>query len=861
MTQVTRQARLVRNFVLLCLLAGVSNAHAQSPAPVSSSAPAQPAPATRPAEELYLQLRSVGLDPARTFHIRGVSIDRPSLHLVLDDGEIVFTADVAGRVTGALFEGDAELLLTPPDQGERASMMLFTGMAILEERISSAYLRFNDDTFSELQPYLRPSTVGPEFVARLNATARNLADQDALRLLGTFSRALPVVGGAEGDSPTHWVPDPSDRMLHIRAQGNKSGTFDAYFDNKGVEQVWAGQTRFVEGQAFYDLWTSFTPHPPGKIGRINEPKTRNEEVTISGYKIRAQVTPPTTLSAEASLQMEVHRAGERAVYFELSRFLQVKEVDVDGHAIEFINNPAIDGSQLSKRGNDLVAVIFPQPLREKQILTLRFVYSGDVLSEAGGGLLYVGARGTWYPNRGLAMADFDLEFHYPRGWTLVATGKSVPPDEIASTQTRDNSEDQIARWVTERPITLAGFNLGKYEVASAVAGDVTVKAYAARAMEKAFPRPAVTVLTPPTVPNPRMNIDPIVHQPIVPSPARNAQAVADHGAQAVEFYSSRFGPFPYQSLELTQMPGRTSQGWPGLVFLSSFAFLTHDQAQDLSGSPLESALSSLTLPHETAHQWWGDLVGWRSYRDQWIVEALANYCALMTLEKDRPGDVRSILELYRNELAEKNKDGEMLRDAGPVTLGLRLSSSHFPNGYEAISYGRGTWLFHMLRHMLLETEPRRPGSPERAPFDPHEPFVRALRKVRDRYAGKAISTRELFAVFEEDLPKPLWYEGHESLEWFVRSWVEGTSLPVLNLHNVKFEKHAHGVEVTGTIQQKETPQDYVTAVPVYAVVDDQKIFLGTVLADGPATPFRLAAPSGTHKVVLDPYQTVLTAPK
>ena len=118
-----------------------------------------------------------------------------------------------------------------------------------------------------------------------------------------------------------------------------------------------------------------------------------------------------------------------------------------------------------------------------------------------------------------------------------------------------------------------------------------------------------------------MNVDPILHQAIVPSPARNAQAVADSGARAVEFYSARFGPYPYSSLELTQMPGRMSQGWPGLVFLSSFAFLTHDQAEDLSGSPLESALAGLTLPHETAHQWWGDLVGWRSYRDQWIVEA------------------------------------------------------------------------------------------------------------------------------------------------------------------------------------------------------------------------------------------------
>ena len=59
-----------------------------------------------------------------------------------------------------------------------------------------------------------------------------------------------------------------------------------------------------------------------------------------------------------------------------------------------------------------------------------------------------------------------------------------------------------------------------------------------------------------------------------PSPARNAQAVADTSARAVEFFARRFGPYPYASLALTQMPGDVSQGWPSLIFLSSFSFLT-----------------------------------------------------------------------------------------------------------------------------------------------------------------------------------------------------------------------------------------------------------------------------------------------
>src|ERR1700690_2187211 len=135
------------------------------------------------AEGLYLKLRSVGLDQSRVYRVRDVSINRAAFHITLNDGTIAFTEDVAGRVTGAFFEGDGEILLSPPNQYERASMALFTGAAILEERFATAYFRFNDDTFTELLPSLVPAGRAEAFVSQWNQTAHNLAESDALRLL------------------------------------------------------------------------------------------------------------------------------------------------------------------------------------------------------------------------------------------------------------------------------------------------------------------------------------------------------------------------------------------------------------------------------------------------------------------------------------------------------------------------------------------------------------------------------------------------------------------------------------------------------------------------------------------------------
>jgi hypothetical protein len=824
-----------------------------------------------PAESLYFELSSVGLDSTRVFKVRDASLDRAAIHITLEDGTIAFTKDVLGRITGAFFEGDGEVLLAPPNDVERKSLGLFTGMAILEERFSTAYFRFNDNTPTELQPGFRAPESPEEFAAHWDHTAKNLAQLDAMRLLASFSEMLPLSDASGG--PTPKAVDPDDRMLHVRVQGNKLGVFDLFYDSTAWEQLEAGQSKAAEnGNIYYNVWTSFSVDDTKRSRAVQnqipemvpaEADTHEDAIIPRRYVIDAHVQPPKQLDAEVEMQLDVMRGGSRFLAFELSRFLQIKSVEADGKPVEFIHNPAVEGSRLARSGNDMLAVILPAPARKGQTIVLRFAYGGEVLAEAGKGLLYAGERGTWYPNRGLAMADFDLTFHYPPGWTLLATGKPTPPQPSTNASPASpsaTSGEQVSRWVSERPIPVAGFDLGKYVRGVAQAGDVKVESYATVALERDFPRPPVQDMQVDSKPSLQQPSSVPIISPL-PSPARNATAVAEAAARAVHYYSDRFGPFPYSQLFLTQLPGPESQGWPGLIFLSSYAFLSRQEREDLHMRPMTALTSQLIPAHETAHQWWGDLVAWSTYRDQWISEGLANYCALMMLQENNPAEFHQIMEKFRNDLAGKNNDNGFPKDAGPVTLGSRLLSSRFPEGYEAINYGRGTWLFHMLRSMLqdaaIEESRKTPGQQIA-----EEPFVRSLRKVRERYAGRAISTRQLLDVFAEDLPPSLRYEGKASLDWFFDGWVNGTSLPKLELQSVKFAGKSNATVVTGVIRQKDAPQDLVTSVPIYGVVSNKTpILLGRVFVDGAETTFHLSAPLGTHKLLLDPNETVLTAPK
>ncbi len=792
---------------------------------------------------LYRALRTAKLDPSKVYKVREAELDRDDLHIFLNDGIVIFTSAVEGRITGMYFEGDGELLVRPPNRTEKESLGLFTNLGVLEDKFSVAYFRFNDDVPTELKPFLRPpGDADVSGLSRFDSAAEKLADVDALRLLSSFTS-----GPATDQQGRKLI---SDHFLHARIGGSSFGGYDLFYDSRAPEQIAVGQMAHSGSATFYDLWMSF------QARRVRDHKADGvvplrtaDAIHIAKCKIEATVHPPKDISAEADLEVDVRQGGARIVFFELSHQLKLKKVTLDDSDLEWLQNEALEGTQLARSGNDFVAVVLPAPCKPGDHLHLHFSYEGSVLSEAGNGLLYVGAHGIWYPNRGLTPSDYDLHFTYPQPWTLVATGK-----KLSETQ---NGNLRTGHWASERPYTVAGFNLGEYVEARETAGTVEVAAYATRSVEKDFPTATQTeVLQKPRNPWRAPTLSEVT-TPISIDPSKTTRQVAQEAAEAIHFYSKLLGPYPFSSLKLAQFPGPESQGWPGLIYLSSYTFLTPDQRQRLGMSDFVQAFfGKLMLRHEVAHMWWGHEVFWESYRDQWLSEALANYSALLITEQNEPEKFRVLMEGYRSQLMSK-REGRDLLEAGPVTLGVRLDSAKFPDAYEAIAYGRGTWLIHMLRCML-EDETRTAKGRSKVSGD--DLFIHVLRTLLERYRDTGMSTDDLRRAFEEVWPDSLRFEGHKSLDWFFDGWVNGTAVPALEVSGVRFAKQGEQEFVSGTIRQKYAPDDLVTSVPVYAQAADKLEYLGRVFAVGDETRFRLRAHGFGKKIVLDPYHTVLTRP-
>jgi hypothetical protein len=120
----------------------------------------------------------------------------------------------------------------------------------------------------------------------------------------------------------------------------------------------------------------------------------------------------------------------------------------------------------------------------------------------------VGERGTWYPNFGLSPAQFDMEFHYPANWTLVATGKQI----VARGRRRQpkRSRKPLARKFRAGPRSARFLWLGSTSASTfgrrPRRAHVLVEAYGTKGVEKSFPKAQPEVIEQP------------VHFPALPVP-------------------------------------------------------------------------------------------------------------------------------------------------------------------------------------------------------------------------------------------------------------------------------------------------------------------------------------------------------
>jgi Peptidase family M1 domain len=776
-------------------------------------------------------LNALGIDAQSTYSISPqdrIEIRQADVSISLTDGKLAFFQPYEGRITGFVYSGIGHVLALPRDPIEKQQLARFLGAPILDQQFFSGYCRFTDDTAQDLLSQFQRAGITPSPDSALLEVWQHQLE----RLNPSHSQR--ILFEKFYSSPRHF--------FHAGLDGQLTGPFDILLDQSRNENFMLGQPRRAGNSIYYDVWSSYSlpgTHPPQIPFRPVH------------YHIDTTIRPDNSLEGRTTVDFRAITGSEQILFISLARALKVDKISLaDGTALPFFQNEGLTEQQLRDRGDDTLCIFLPQVPATGQSFTININYRGNVISDAGNGVLFVGARESWYPHFGDA-AEFvlyDLTIHWPKHLRLVATGDKSDEHEAG--------DYRVAHWTTPRPVPEAGFNLGEYAVSSLSSGIPSIDLYANRQLEDAL----LSRLSPrATEPDPNLHFspsDPRIVNPLAspPSPPRPADALKQLARgidSSIHYYEQFGGPFPFHGLSVSQIPGAFGQGWPGLLYLSTFSFLP-PQVQERAGLTTagQEQFTDIVPFHEVAHQWWGNVVSWSSYRDQWLDESIASYLSLMFADTQKNSDhpLRAWLERYRKRLTTKAENEDIPPgDAGPLIMGTRLSSSKSTDGYDVIVYSKGPWVIHMLREML-----RQPGA-----TNPDVRFTDLLRSISTKYAQSSLSTAQFRSEVEAVMTARMDLEGGRSMEWFFEQYVNGTGIPH---YKVEFSSRrtVKGFQIRGILHQTGVPHSFIAPVPLYINAGlGRSVFLGTVVTTGDDTHFSFNTQTDPHKLQIDPHMTLL----
>ncbi|HUN66312.1 MAG TPA: M1 family aminopeptidase [Bacteroidota bacterium] len=157
---------------------------------------------------------------------------------------------------------------------------------------------------------------------------------------------------------------------------------------------------------------------------------------------------------------------------------------------------------------------------------------------------------------------------------------------------------------------------------------------------------------------------------VLPESLAAAQAGLAHTTDGLALFSRLFGPYPF----LKEKYGHSQFGGNAMEHQTMTSINTFTEE---------------TVIHELAHQWFGDMISCRSWRDIWLNEGFAVYCTAVYFGA-MYGDTA-----YRNYIDIQLSRAK--RAVGPVYAADTTDVRGLFDG--ARTYSKGATVLHMLRHI------------------------------------------------------------------------------------------------------------------------------------------------------------------
>ncbi|XP_045623498.1 aminopeptidase N [Procambarus clarkii] len=167
-------------------------------------------------------------------------------------------------------------------------------------------------------------------------------------------------------------------------------------------------------------------------------------------------------------------------------------------------------------------------------------------------------------------------------------------------------------------------------------------------------------------------------------------------AFSLTFFESYFNlPYPLQKLDLVALPDTPYDGmenW-GLIFYRESEF---QWEVETSTAGRRRQMCELVM-HETAHQWFGNLVTFKWWTDLWLSEGFATYMATLAVHNFEPS--WGMLEQFVVTRQQKVMQVDALFASHPITLPVKQPQDIEQVFFE-IPYNKGAAVIRMMEHFL-----------------------------------------------------------------------------------------------------------------------------------------------------------------
>jgi hypothetical protein len=707
--------------------------------------------------------------PTETLRTENVELRRDKASLTLKNGQLSFVKAAQDRPVIAVFTGDGIFRLKPEIPIETNYLTKVTGKAEVEEAFDSAVFFFTDGTYDEVKKQASAMPLDSRAAPALKTLREKVhVEAEMLGELYNPKRGQSFRAYLHGKkyNDLRFLMVPSGALPRIQAPE------EVALENIDPEKG--------------GIW--YLAHFQGEAANSAEDK---RDVRATHYTIDTDVAKGGALTATTEMEFTGVLAGARVLRVDLLPSLHVKHVTGEkGRELLFIQGSSVH-------------VIMPVGVEAGKKYSLKFEYEGNkVIHDEGGGNFSVVARESWYPNVNtfLDHATYDLKFRVPKRYTLVSVGKLVSESK--------DGDAAISEWKSEVPIAVAGFNYGEFK------------------KKKVTDEQAKYDLEVYTTQNVPSSLAPFEHQMAL-TPSAMAQNALVDAQNSVRVYQQIFGAAPYGRLAVTQQPAFSfGQSWPTLVYLPVSAFLDETQRWTLMGAEafrFSDFILEVT-PHEVAHQWWGHMVGYASYHDQWLSEGFAEFSAGLFLEyTQKPGEAQKFWERLHTEITEKNNFGNSANDAGPIWLGLRLSTQKTAGAYRRLVYPKGAYILQMIRMLMRDDKTG------------DQDFSEMMKDYLKTHLYQNATSESFMAVVAKHLKPGMDVDGSHNMDWFKKEWIYGTDLPKYRLEYSLKPSSDGKVRLSMKITESDVSADFVMRVPIYLDLDGRVMRMGTTLMHGNMT--------------------------